>query len=147
MLGLSHRRRLALVEDQSCSRSEDFLLVLGAVQRGAPVSVPAGELGDTGTQRPLVAEPYWYCKKVMRAFSTLMLEIPDMAEADRQFLFLEHLQGWAQLEVRRQTLTDWKMAVTFAKVLVDICMPRTGLTPQTTSLVQCAPTLRGKLAG
>lgn len=45
-------------------------------------------------------------RKYVQTFLALMLEIPDMIEADRKFLFLQHLQSWAQLEVWQHALVD-----------------------------------------
>ena len=38
----------------------------------------------------------------MKEFSSLILDIKDMSEVDKLFNFMSGLQGWAQIELRRQ---------------------------------------------
>jgi len=48
-----------------------------------------------------------------------MLDIKDMSEADKLYNFLSGLQGWAQLELRRQGVRDLPTAMAAADALVD----------------------------
>lgn len=49
------------------------------------------KLKHTGTVRDYIKD-----------FTSLMLDIPEMAEDNKLFNFLTGLQKWAQIEVRRQ---------------------------------------------
>ena len=53
------------------------------------------------------------------AFSSLMLEIENMSEADKLFNFMSGLQPWAQSELRRQSVKDLPGALAAAEGLVD----------------------------
>ena len=53
-------------------------------------------------------------------FSVLMLDLPDMAEKDRLFYFLEGLQPWARTELQRQRVRDVASALAAAERLTDL---------------------------
>ena len=55
----------------------------------------------------------------VKEFSTLMLEIPNMAEEELLFNFMYNLQSWAEQEMRRRGVQDLAMAMAVAESLVD----------------------------
>ena len=58
----------------------------------------------------------------MKEFSSLILDIKDMFEVDKLFNFMSGLQGWAQIELRRQGVQDLLSAMAAADCLVDYKM-------------------------
>ncbi|RVW62242.1 hypothetical protein CK203_064472 [Vitis vinifera] len=48
-----------------------------------------------------------------------MLEIPNMAEGELLFNFMDNLQSWAEQELRRRGVQDLATAMAVAKSLVD----------------------------
>ncbi|RVW12932.1 hypothetical protein CK203_096852 [Vitis vinifera] len=58
-------------------------------------------------------------REYVKEFSTLMLEIPNMAEEDLLFNFMDNLQSWAEQELRRRGVQDLATAMAVAKSLVD----------------------------
>ena len=65
-------------------------------------------LKQTGTVRDYV-----------KAFTSNLLDIRDMAEADKLFNFVSGLKPWAQAELRRQNVKDLTAAIVAADSLVD----------------------------
>ena len=65
-------------------------------------------LKHTGTMREYV-----------KAFTSCLLDIRDMAEADKLFNFVSGLKPWAQAELRRQNANDLLAAIIAADGLVD----------------------------
>lgn len=55
----------------------------------------------------------------VKQFSSLMLDIKDMSEADKLYNFMSGLQTWAQLELRRQGVKELSTAMAAADGLVD----------------------------
>ena len=55
----------------------------------------------------------------VKEFSTLMLEIPNMAEEELLFNFMDNLQSWAEQELRRRGVQDLATAMAVAESLVD----------------------------
>jgi hypothetical protein len=55
----------------------------------------------------------------VKKFSSLILDIDNMSEEDRMFNFLSGLQPWAQLELRRQKVSDLSSAISAADGLAD----------------------------
>lgn len=55
----------------------------------------------------------------VKEFSSLILEIKDMSKVDKLFNFMFGLQGWAQMELRRQGVQDLPTAMTAANCLVE----------------------------
>jgi hypothetical protein len=58
-------------------------------------------------------------REYVKQFSSLMLDIKDMSEADKLYNFMSGLQVWAQLELRRQGVKDVATAMAAADGLVD----------------------------
>jgi hypothetical protein len=58
-------------------------------------------------------------REYVKQFSSLMLDIKDMSEADKIYNFMSGLQMWAQLELRRQGVRDLPSAMAAADALVD----------------------------
>ena len=58
-------------------------------------------------------------REYVKEFSTLMLEIPNMAEEELLFNFMDNLQSWAEQELRRRGVQDLAMAMEVAESLVD----------------------------
>ena len=58
-------------------------------------------------------------REYVREFSSLMLDIKDMSDADKLFNFLSGLQAWAHAELRRQGVKDLPSAIAAAEGLVD----------------------------
>ena len=55
----------------------------------------------------------------VKKFSSLILDVDNMSEEDRMFNFLSGLQPWAQLELRRQKISDLSSAIAAADGLAD----------------------------
>ena len=55
----------------------------------------------------------------VKEFSSLMLDIKNMADEDKLFNFISGLQPWAQTELRRQAARDLPAAIAAADGLVD----------------------------
>jgi hypothetical protein len=55
----------------------------------------------------------------VKKFSSLILDNDNMFEEDKMFNFLSGLQSWAQLELRRQKVSDWSSAISAADGLAD----------------------------
>jgi len=55
----------------------------------------------------------------VKKFSSLILDINNMSEEDRTFNFLSGLQPWAQLELRRQKVSDLSSTISAADGLAD----------------------------
>jgi hypothetical protein len=58
-------------------------------------------------------------REYVKQFSSLMLDINDMSEADKLYNFMIGLQMWAQLELRRKGVRDLPTATAAADTLVD----------------------------
>nr|CAN67852.1 hypothetical protein VITISV_020215 [Vitis vinifera] len=58
-------------------------------------------------------------REYVKDFSMLMLEIPNMAEEELLFNFMDNLQSWAEQELRRRGVQDLATAMAVAKSLVD----------------------------
>jgi len=58
-------------------------------------------------------------REYVKQFSSLMLDIKDMSEADKLYNFMIGLQMWAQLELRRKGVRDLPTATAAADALVD----------------------------
>lgn len=58
-------------------------------------------------------------KEHVRAFANLLLEIDGMGEKDKLFFFLDSLQPWAKMELRKQKVRDLHLAYAVADLLVD----------------------------
>ena len=58
-------------------------------------------------------------REYVKEFSTLMLEIPNMAEEELLFNFIDNLQSWAEQELRRRGVQDLATTMVVAKSLVD----------------------------
>ncbi|RVW33005.1 hypothetical protein CK203_107568 [Vitis vinifera] len=50
-------------------------------------------------------------REYVKEFSTLMLEIPNMAEEELLFNFMDNLQSWAEQELRRRGVQDLATAM------------------------------------
>ncbi|RVW47773.1 hypothetical protein CK203_091768 [Vitis vinifera] len=55
----------------------------------------------------------------VKEFSTLMLEIPNMAENELLFNFMDNLQSWAEQELRRRGVQDLATTMVVVESLVD----------------------------
>lgn len=55
----------------------------------------------------------------VKQFSSLMLDIKSMGEEDKLFHFVSRLQGWVQLELRRQRVQTLAIIVAAVHALVD----------------------------
>ena len=58
----------------------------------------------------------------VKDFSFLMLNIRNMSEEDKLFNFISRLQGWTQIELRRQGVQYLPAAMAVADCLVDYKM-------------------------
>ncbi|XP_059598686.1 uncharacterized protein LOC132255070 [Vitis vinifera] len=58
-------------------------------------------------------------REYVKEFSTLMLEIPNMAEEELLFNLMDNLQSWAEQELRRRGVQDLATAMAVAESLVD----------------------------
>ncbi|RVW37374.1 hypothetical protein CK203_087731 [Vitis vinifera] len=56
-------------------------------------------------------------REYVKEFSTLMLEIPNMAEEELLFNFMDNLQSWAEQELRRRGVQDLATAMAVAESL------------------------------
>jgi hypothetical protein len=59
-------------------------------------------------------------REYVKKFSSLIRDIDNMFEDDRLFNFLSGLQPWAQMELRRQKVSDLSSTIAGADVLVDL---------------------------
>jgi hypothetical protein len=55
----------------------------------------------------------------VKQFTTLMLDISDMSEKDRLFLFMDGLKKWAEQELTRQGVKHLASALAAAERLVE----------------------------
>jgi hypothetical protein len=55
----------------------------------------------------------------VKKFSSLILDVDNMSEEEKMFNFLSGLQPWAQLELRRQKISDLSSAIADADGLAD----------------------------
>ena len=69
-------------------------------------------------------------KDYVKEFSSLMLDIKNMSEKDKLFNFMSRLQGWAQMELRRQRIRDLSTVMAAADCLVNYKMDGTISTMQ-----------------
>lgn len=60
-----------------------------------------------------------YVRDYVKEFSSLMLDIKNMADEDKHFNFISGLQPWAQTELRRQAVRDLPVVIAAANDLVD----------------------------
>lgn len=60
-----------------------------------------------------------YVRDYINEFSSLMLDIKNMADEDKRFNFISGLQPWAQTELRRQAVRDLPAAIAVFDDLVD----------------------------
>ena len=58
----------------------------------------------------------------VKEFSSLMLDIKNILDDDKFFNFMSGLQGWAQMELRRQGVRDFPAAMAAVDCLVDYKM-------------------------
>ncbi|RVW98232.1 Retrovirus-related Pol polyprotein from transposon 17.6 [Vitis vinifera] len=58
-------------------------------------------------------------REYVKEFSTLMLEIPNMAEEELLFNFMDNLQSWVEQELRRRGVQDLATVMAVAESLVD----------------------------
>ena len=58
----------------------------------------------------------------VKELSSLMLDTKNMSEEDKLFNFMSGLQGWAQMELRRQSVRDLPAAMVVADCLMDYKM-------------------------
>ena len=58
-------------------------------------------------------------REYVKEFSTLMLKIPNIAEEELLFNFMDNLQSWAEQELRRRGVQDLATAMAVAESLVD----------------------------
>jgi hypothetical protein len=56
----------------------------------------------------------------IKDFSSLILDIENMSEEDKQFNFMSSLQPWAQTKLRRQNVKDLPFAIVAVDSLVDL---------------------------
>ncbi|GKC17138.1 hypothetical protein Tco_1013920 [Tanacetum coccineum] len=59
-------------------------------------------------------------REYVKAFTTLVLEIPDLSDQDFLFYFLDGLQGWAKTKLERQGVQDLATAIPHAEALIDL---------------------------
>ena len=64
-------------------------------------------------------------REYVSKFAALMLDLPDMAEKDRLFYFLEGLKPWARQELQRQRVQDLASAQAAAERLTDYSFEET----------------------
>ncbi|OIT19054.1 hypothetical protein A4A49_65850, partial [Nicotiana attenuata] len=55
----------------------------------------------------------------VKEFSSLMLNVSNIAEEDKLYYFMSGLKGWAQLELRRQNVQSLSTAIAAADALAD----------------------------
>ena len=58
----------------------------------------------------------------VKEFSSLMIDIRNMSKEDKLFNYISRLQGWAQIELRRQGVHDLLVAMAAMDCLVDYKM-------------------------
>ncbi|XP_062075961.1 uncharacterized protein LOC133780099 [Humulus lupulus] len=58
-------------------------------------------------------------REYVRDFTTLILEVPSTTEEDSQFNFIDGLQQWAKVELRRRNVQDLSSAIAVAESLTD----------------------------
>ena len=56
-------------------------------------------------------------RKYVKEFTELMLEIPNMGEADAFFTFMDGLKPWAKLELQRRGVQELSQALSVAESL------------------------------
>ena len=61
-------------------------------------------------------------REYVKEFSSLMLDIQNMSDDDKLFNFICSLQGWAQIELRRQGVQDLLAIMAKTNCLVDYKM-------------------------
>lgn len=59
-------------------------------------------------------------REYITGFSSLLLDVTEMSEADKLFNFMAGLQPWAQRELRRQNVQSLSAAVAAADALVEL---------------------------
>ncbi|XP_075087838.1 uncharacterized protein LOC142169816 [Nicotiana tabacum] len=59
-------------------------------------------------------------REYVKEFSSLMLNVSNMAEEDKLHYFMSGLKGWAQLELRRQNVQNLSTAIAAADTLADL---------------------------
>ncbi|GJW10522.1 putative retrotransposon gag domain, aspartic peptidase domain protein [Tanacetum coccineum] len=59
-------------------------------------------------------------REYVKAFTTLVLEIPDLSDQDFLFYFLDGLQGWAKTKLERRGVQDLATAIPHAEALIDL---------------------------
>ncbi|XP_070045739.1 uncharacterized protein [Nicotiana tomentosiformis] len=59
-------------------------------------------------------------REYVKEFSSLMLNVSNMAEEDKLHFFMSGLKGWAQLELRRQNVQSLSTAIAAADALADL---------------------------
>ncbi|KAI5675744.1 hypothetical protein M9H77_06694 [Catharanthus roseus] len=55
----------------------------------------------------------------VKDFTNLVLEIPNMSDKDSLFFFMDGLQTWAKIELRRRGVQDLAAAIAIAESLID----------------------------
>ena len=58
-------------------------------------------------------------REYVKEFSMLMLDIPNIAEEELLFNFIDNLQSWVEQELRRRGVQDLATAMAVAESLVD----------------------------
>ena len=62
----------------------------------------------------------------VKEFTTLLLEVPDTSDKDALFLFMDGLQSWAKLELKRRGVQDLATAIAVAESLIDYSTNKEG---------------------
>lgn len=65
-------------------------------------------------------------KDYIKAYNSLMLEVPDMSEKERLLYFMDGLQPWAKRELRRRNVQDLPTAIREAESLIEFKMEKKG---------------------
>lgn len=83
-------------------------------------------------------------REYVKAFTSNLLDIRDMAEADRLFNFISGLKPWAQAELRRQNVKDLTAAIVAADSLVDFATSSNSKGKQTQGAKEKGQKFKGK---
>ena len=70
---------------------------------------------------------YGSVRDYVKKFSSLILDVNNMSEEDRMFNFLSGLHSWAQLELRRQKISDFATADGLANFRAESSKGATGV--------------------
>ncbi|KAL5835879.1 hypothetical protein ACOSQ3_015431 [Xanthoceras sorbifolium] len=58
-------------------------------------------------------------RNYVKEFSSLMLEVPNMSDDELLFNFMDNLQPWAEVELRRRNVQNLVEAIAIAESLID----------------------------